>query len=279
MSRFYDFENANLIKAPYVIIDGQEYEVHPAEYEGNPLTAGQLNEMQDNINIVKINKTINVETAGTDLNDYIETGSWFFNNANTPSNKPSNVEVQSGYLEVVRRNTGDVLQRWTETNKKTVWQRQKVAGTWQSWFVLGKEKSCATISLNANTDITVTTSYQDKLVSLNSIELNRGSLFSVTNGKIKANRDCTVKVSSQSTMRASQDMTKILRVLKNNTSIILQGYMFSSANTYTCIGLTPKIINLNADDYLSLTISCNQNNATINLAGTAYTYLTVEEIV
>lgn len=113
MARFYGFENANLIKAPYVLIDGEEYEVQPAEYEGNPLTAGQLNEMQDNVDAAKFDKTIDITTAGEDLNDYVEDGVYYFSSSVTPTNIPEGV---NGWLRVIKGNQN--------TSVKQIWYRQ-----------------------------------------------------------------------------------------------------------------------------------------------------------
>lgn len=44
------FEDGTLVTAGYVTIEGQNYEVNEAVYEGNtPLSAFNLNKMQDNI--------------------------------------------------------------------------------------------------------------------------------------------------------------------------------------------------------------------------------------
>lgn len=44
------FEDGELIKEAYVVIDGKEYEVHMPEYSGNtPITAEALNKLQEEI--------------------------------------------------------------------------------------------------------------------------------------------------------------------------------------------------------------------------------------
>lgn len=44
------FENGTLEKEAYVIIDGKEYVITPAEYKGaTPLSAEMLNKMQEEI--------------------------------------------------------------------------------------------------------------------------------------------------------------------------------------------------------------------------------------
>lgn len=84
---------------------------------------------------------ISVTTPNTDLNDYQTTGKYWFNYANTPSNKPSYVENTAGYLEVMCPEgiTAYTLQRWTVYNTNTVYQRQKVNNTWNSWNVVSKQ--------------------------------------------------------------------------------------------------------------------------------------------
>lgn len=84
---------------------------------------------------------ISVTTPNTDLDDYQTTGKYWFNYANTPSNKPSYVENAAGYLEVMCPEgiTAYTLQRWTVYDKGTIWERQKVNNTWNSWKVVSKQ--------------------------------------------------------------------------------------------------------------------------------------------
>ena len=61
-----NFEDGKLVKSSYVEINGEEHQVHEAEYEGTtPLSAFVLNKMQDNIEeaIQEVSNTIITETA------------------------------------------------------------------------------------------------------------------------------------------------------------------------------------------------------------------------
>lgn len=80
-----------------------------------------------------------IQTSGTDLNDYTEDGKYFFAYASTPANKPANVESLAGYLEVMTPDSLWTLQRWTVYNTNTVYQRQKVNGAWDNWYVISKD--------------------------------------------------------------------------------------------------------------------------------------------
>ncbi len=84
-------------------------------------------------------KTIYVSTQATNLNDYTEEGKYWFNYANTPISKPPYVENNAGYLEVIKADELYILQRWTVYQKDTIWERQKVNGTWNDWHIVSKQ--------------------------------------------------------------------------------------------------------------------------------------------
>lgn len=78
---------------------------------------------------------INVTTVGTDLNDYIETGRYFFNSANIPENIPAGV---NGWLEVIRSTNNIVKQIWyrygtADKNDYQTYVRTKLSTTWSTW--------------------------------------------------------------------------------------------------------------------------------------------------
>lgn len=76
--------------------------------------------------------TKNITTTGTDLNNYIANGTYFFNNAADPANKPLS---GAGWLEVIARNENDIKQIWYGYNKNTniKFERIREAGTWGEW--------------------------------------------------------------------------------------------------------------------------------------------------
>ena len=65
-------------------------------------------------------KCITVTTAGTDLNDYLEEGTWYFGTSYTPVNIPAG---NNGWLRVMRRRTN------TRILVKQLWNRQGNLGT------------------------------------------------------------------------------------------------------------------------------------------------------
>ena len=78
----------------------------------------------------------NITTAGTDLNNYTENGTYFFNIANSPVNKPEGVEIEAGYLvNIVRdKNVNDIKQIWYVYNENNdTYTRQKRSGVWRPW--------------------------------------------------------------------------------------------------------------------------------------------------
>lgn len=78
------------ISSAYVTIDGQNYEVHPAVYEGDtPFSSLNINKLQDNTE-----EAINIQRATVELESTV--------NANTNYNLPTGMyyEVGNDSLEV-----------------------------------------------------------------------------------------------------------------------------------------------------------------------------------
>lgn len=85
------FEDGVKISSAYVTIDGQNYEVHPAVYEGDtPFSSLNINKLQDNTE-----EAINIQRATVTLNSTV--------NANTNYTLPTNMyyEVGNDSLEVI----------------------------------------------------------------------------------------------------------------------------------------------------------------------------------
>ena len=84
------FEDGVKISSAYVTIDGQNYEVHPAVYEGDtPLSSLNINKLQDNTE-----EAINIQRATVTLESTVS--------ANTNYTLPSNMyyEVGNDSLEI-----------------------------------------------------------------------------------------------------------------------------------------------------------------------------------
>lgn len=102
-----------------------------------PINETNLNKIEDGI--YDANTTINVSTPGTDLNNYLDDNRYWFTIANTPNNKPSSVENNAGWLEVLTSGTNNnyKIQRWTVYQDNTVYQRQRYgSGSWSDWDII-----------------------------------------------------------------------------------------------------------------------------------------------
>lgn len=85
----------------------------------------------------KVDKTILVTTNNTDLNDYIEEGTYFFNSSYTPKNIPAGV---NGWLEVFKGSDNWVKQLWyragtNNDNDYNTYVRTKngASSEWSKW--------------------------------------------------------------------------------------------------------------------------------------------------
>ena len=225
----------------------------------------------------KVDKTVNVTTASTDLNDYNTTGTYFFNNANTPNNKPGGVSSAAGYLEVIMRNSGDMLQRWSEYGSSVIWQRQKAGSTWQEWYKVSGEKDFMIASINARADVTVSNGWTNTVLTLNSTKDSSGNSFTLTNGKIKVNRACRVRISANVMFVKPTVNTAIVSILVNN-NVITSGYETSANSNWSVISLSPYIMDVNVNDTIALAYGADSSNVALSFTTPPFTYLTVEEI-
>lgn len=106
----------------------------------------------------------------TDLNDYKEHGSFFFDNAHTPDNKPTS--DPAGLLEVF--NTGYyIMQRWTifPTNKMYIrWLIPYESNPWTDWVLINATST--DVDSNGITIVRTVdgTMYQYGIVSIDSME-------------------------------------------------------------------------------------------------------------
>lgn len=113
-----------------------------------PINADNLNAMQNNVDNAKLDKTIAVTEAGTDLNDYKDDGIYFFvNNASLPSNRPANIY---GWVEVIGSSGFNVRQFWHRSatiNGSAEFETfvrlyNRNADTWSAWERLATEHDC-----------------------------------------------------------------------------------------------------------------------------------------
>lgn len=96
------------------------------------------NSKNDTYSAAYLNKKIevvNITTAGTNLDDYTETGAYFFKNANvTPTNIPEGI---NGWLVVLHDGGGYLKQIWyrfgSAGNHFQTFVRTKIATGWTEW--------------------------------------------------------------------------------------------------------------------------------------------------
>lgn len=78
-----------------------------------------------------------IETAGTNLNDYTDEGTYFFSASYTPSNAPSG--VVNGWLKVIKGSTNWIKQIWyragtaNSNDYNTYVRTYTSAGVWSNW--------------------------------------------------------------------------------------------------------------------------------------------------
>lgn len=124
------FEDGKKLKNATVTIQEQEYEVIPAQYQGTtPVSAFNLNKMQDNIDKSKLEKE--VEYDSVDLNDINNTEIGAFNIycTNIPWTEP-----KGGVIETFKVSENTALQRATNLSNGNIYQRLKAGGKWQPWI-------------------------------------------------------------------------------------------------------------------------------------------------
>lgn len=128
------FEDGVLITPAKVLINGIEYEIIPAVYEGKtPFSAENINQLQDNIE--KAVNTQIVTIPETDLNDYKTEGRWYFNTTVTPKNIPVG---SNGWLDVIDSGYDNIKQIWDRAGTANIndfetYVRTCLKGTWSNW--------------------------------------------------------------------------------------------------------------------------------------------------
>ena len=101
---------------------------------GGALQVGETDPI-DVAGIIERFNCIIVSTENTDLNDYTETGRYFFSSEVTPTNIPYGV---NGWLEVFRGSSDWVKQLWfragtLDTNDSDTFVRTRINGEWSEW--------------------------------------------------------------------------------------------------------------------------------------------------
>jgi len=176
--------------------------------------------------------------------------------------------MQAGYLEVLRRNGNDILQRWIEYNNSVVWQRQKVNNTWRSWFRIGAEPNVLTAYINA--DVTKSTTGYEKIVLNSSNKV--GNRLSVSGGNIVIGQGVSkVKISAKVSFTTVTAGLKWLTIYRNNSISIANPMNLSARGMITS---SDTLIDVAEGDTISLQI--NGTSGDVIRGGVAYTNITVE---
>lgn len=198
-------------------------------------------------------KTIEVRTPGTDLNDYIENGDFFFNNANTPLNKPSDVLQQAGYLKVFARNSNTLVHIWIEYGNYRIWQRQKVNGNWGNWFKLGEEKNFLVAYPENDLKLSVTGTLTTW--KMTATKVKHGSKLSLnSNGEIVIGKGIkSIKVSGHVYYYTGTNGSKSIE-MRSNHGIITRTNESNIVN-YTMIVIPENIIEVSEGDKIFMQIN------------------------
>lgn len=159
-----------------------------------PINSVNLNTMQDNIeNAIDVQ---NVITAGTNLDDYTETGTYFFKNSEVaPINVPAG---SNGWLVVIKGDTSDIVKQiWyrfgSAGNHFQTFVRTKLSGVWSEWKRLLIEDDIYYKNGDTFTNISniacighLTSSSKDILFTL-PVEKRLDNISSITINSISAN--------------------------------------------------------------------------------------------
>lgn len=103
-----------------------------------------------------VSAVVYVKTANTDLNDYLQTGVWYFNTSHTPNNLPT--DCVNGWLVVLRADSGAIKQFWLRygsmnTNDFNTYVRTSNGSAWSGWSRFAVEPK---VLFDGSTDGTVT---------------------------------------------------------------------------------------------------------------------------
>lgn len=105
-------------------------------YGETPFTSERMNHIEDGI--YNAYKAYNITKPNTNLDDYMETGTYFFRNSSvTPINIPAG---SNGWLLVLKGDDAHCKQIWfrlgSEPNHYQTFIRTCLSGTWTTWVSL-----------------------------------------------------------------------------------------------------------------------------------------------
>lgn len=232
---------------------------------------------ENNLNKIEELSKVKLLENNFDMNDLTETDRYFSLNALTPTNIPPNLTNNGAYIEVMKASDTVILQRWTEYEVGTVWERQKVNNSWKNWKKIAGPIDYILVKLSSNTQVTTSTGWNREIIPLNAKESDKGNTFSFENNKVKIKRDCTVRVNANGMVAHPANKYGNISVKLNNDPF-MEGYSVHPDTQWHTIGLSSKIINVKKNDVLSLNYGSGEANVALSFAGDC-TYLMVEEVL
>lgn len=138
------------------------------------------------------------------------------------------------------------------------------------------DKSAMTITLPVNTPVEITETYEGARIPLTGLGCQKGLNLILENEKIKVNKSGYYRISAATTVTGANGTTQCLYIWQNDLNIC-SGYQVAVDGSFVQISLPSRIIYAEEGDEFSLQLSSNVIN-TYTVAGSKYTYLTVEEI-
>lgn len=222
-----------------------------------PINADNMNDLQDNVDNAKLNKTITVTEAGTNLNDYKNDGIYFFaDSASLPSNRPANIY---GWVEVISSNGFNVKQFWHRSAsidgsaefETFVRLYNKNADTWSNWekFKIGNVNI---IKATMSNDYTIQTANTNETLPIDTAYYQLGNKLSVTSNGIKIGKGVSViKASGQiyyyTNVSGSESVSSIV---KNTTQLANHNHKLT--DNYEHITLPECYVNVSENDMIYL---------------------------
>lgn len=169
--------------------------------------------------------TTYIDTPNTDLNDFVSTGSFWFNNYYLPDNRPENVE---GWLQVLRADSTTVKQIWytfkSGNSHYNIWERTKTGRDWNAWKRLMYEddntRSAILCYLGSETTLSVNQAWGFYRIPVDKVKTNIGDKFTLSSaGNIVYTGNRPVKITVHAYMTGGTPSGQM-------------GYPASSADSY-----------------------------------------------
>ena len=216
-----------------------------------PINETNLNKIEAGIE--KANNVVLLDST-FDMNDLTDDGKYFNLAANNPTNKPANATSNAAYIEVIKASdavNAVILQRWTEYQTNTIWERQK-ASTWGSWKIVSKEKNI--ITAGSSTAVTVQTAGANKL-TLNRTIGQIGDKLSISDGKVVIGAGIHhILMSGMGTIRINSAGSKNFMIYKNGSEFLINMNSFNSVSgtENKCLNISPRIVEVQQGDTFEL---------------------------